>query len=301
MLPKEIAITDCHHHLWSPDTHSWLKIVKDSGHPAGPLKEVQNYSLQELFADIEPYNVTKSVYLQCHMNGDPTEETKWVQSIADSNPKGFPHGIVSYCDFTSPDVAQVLSKHMKYPNLKGIRQLLNFHPEKKILSEAPHDKYLTDLTWQQGFSLLAEHNLTFDMHILPHQFMRAYDVIKSNPEIFVVIDHSGLLYERDEATMKTWRGGLAMLASLPNCYMKLSGLQMVHINLDDLAFVKSIVQELIGLFGTGRCMYASNFPVDKVTGTYKKVMDAMVFSIDEYTVEEKKNIMANNANKFYRI
>ena len=299
MFSKEIAITDSHHHLWSPDTHSWLETVKDSGHPAGPLKSVLNYLLPEFFADIEPYNITKSIYLQCSMDGDPTDETKWVQGIADSNPKGFPQAIVSYCDFTSPDVGQVLAKHMTYPNCKGIRQLLNFHPEKKILSEATHDKYLTDLTWQQGFSLLAEHNLTFDMHILPHQFIRAYDVIKSNPAIPVVIDHSGLLYERDEATMKTWRDGLAMLASLPNCYMKLSGFRMVYI--DDFAFIKSIVQELIGLFGTGRCMYSSNFPVDKVNATYKQVVEAMEFSIGEYTVEEKKNIMANNANKFYRI
>ncbi|KAI6658981.1 hypothetical protein LOD99_14657 [Oopsacas minuta] len=301
MLSKEIVITDSHHHLWTPDTHSWVKDVKDSGHPAGPFKSIQNYLLPEFLADIEPFNITKSVHLQCFMDGDPINETKSLQTIADSNPKGFPHGIVSHCDLTSPDVSQVLINHMKYPNFRGTRQLLNFHPDKKIFCEAKHDNYLTDVTWQQGYSLLAEHKLTFDMHILPRQYLQAYDVIKANPTINVVINHCGVMYERDEATMKLWRDGLAMLASLPNCFMKLSGLAMVHINPDDLVPIKSIVQELIGLFGTDRCMYGSNFPVDKVNATYQQLIKAMEFSIADYTLEEKKNIFANNANTFYRL
>ena len=109
------------------------------------------------------------------------------------------------------------------------------------------------------------------------------------------------MFERDEATMKLWREGLSMLASLPNSYMKLSGLQMAKVPPNDFAFIKSIFQELIGLFGTDRCMYASNFPVDKINATYKQVIEAVEFSLADYTLEEKQRIFARNANKFYRL
>ena len=297
MLSDDIPITDCHHHLWAPNTHSWLPAVKETGHPAGPFKSVQDYLLPEYLADIEPYTITKSVYLQCHFDGYPPDETKWVQAMADSNPKGFPHGIVSFCDFSAPDTAQILSAHLKYPNLRGIRQLIDYHPIN--ICHASHDKYLTDPNWLEGYSLLSTHNLTYDMHVLPHQYTRAYDVIKANPTVPVVVDHCGVMFERDEATMKLWRDGMAMFASLPNCSMKLSGLKMVRIE-SDKEF-KTIIQELIALFGVNRCMFASNFPVDKVNTTFKQLMESTNFAIADYTLEEKRAIMANNANKFYRL
>ena len=302
MASLDIPITDSHHHLWSTDTHSWLKSADDPDSPIAPFKPIQKYLLSELLADIDSYNITKSVFVECLKDGDPVDETKWAQTIADSNPKGFPHGIVSNCDLTSTEVLKTLTNHMTFPNFRGIRQALAFHPVNKKLCLAPHDKFLTDVTWQQGFSLLSTHNLTFDFMVLPHQYTRVYDVIKANPTIPVVIDHCGvMIFERDEAAMKLWRDGLAMLASLPNCYMKLSGLQMAQVPPNDFALIKSILQELIVLFGTDRCMYASNFPVDKISATYKQVMEAVEFSLADYTLDEKKRIFADNANKFYRL
>ena len=297
-MSHDIQITDCHHHLWAPDTHSWLPALIETGHPAGPLKAVQTYLLPDYLADIEPYTITKSVYVQCNYDGYPPDETKWVQAIADSDPRGFPHGIVSSCYLSAPDAAKVLSAHMKFPNFRGIRQMLDFHPTKKI-GNASHDNYLTDPNWIENYSLLSAHNLTYDMQVLPHQFTRAYDVIKANPTVPVVVDHCGNLFERDEATMKLWRDGMALFASLHNCNIKLSGLNMVHIESDKE--YKTIIQTLIALFGVNRCMFASNSPVDKVNATYKQQMDSMNFSIADYTLEEKRDLMANNANKFYRL
>ena len=298
MLSSSIPITDCHHHLWAPDTHPWLPSKAETGHPAGPLKEVQKYLLPEFLADIEPHNITKSVYIECYNDGYPPDETKWVQSIADSNPRGFPHGIVSFCDLSAPDAAHIMSAHMKYPNLRGIRQLIDYHPVKNI-GHALHDNHLTDPNWLESYSLLSAHNLSYDMHVFPHQYTRAYDVIKGHPAVPVVVDHCGVLFERDEATMKLWRDGMAMFASLPNCSIKLSGLKMVRI--DSVEEFKTIIEELITLFGVNRCMFASNFPVDKVNSTYKELMHFMDTAIAGYTPGEKKDIMANNADKFYRL
>ena len=118
MASQDIPITDCHHHLWSADTHSWLKSADDPDSPITPFKLFQKYLLPELLADIDSYNITKSVYLQCLKDGDPVDETKWAQTIADSNPKGFPHGIVSNCDLTSNEVLKNLTNHMKIPKLQ---------------------------------------------------------------------------------------------------------------------------------------------------------------------------------------
>ncbi|KAI6659128.1 hypothetical protein LOD99_14804 [Oopsacas minuta] len=301
MASNDLTITDSHHHLWTPETHSWLKSADDPDNPLAIFRSVQKYLLPDFITDIEPYNLTKSVYVQSNRDGDPVDETKWVQTISDTNPKGFPHGIVGSCDLTSKDLPLILSKHIEFANFRGIRQGLMFHPAKPQLRFASHDNYLTDINWQQGYSLLSTHNLSFDMLVLPHQYTRVYDVIKANPAVPVVINHCGAMFDRNEDTMKLWRDGIAMLASLPNCYMKLSGLQSAQINPDDFALIKSIIQQLITLFGTDRCMYASNYPVDKIYATYKQVMNAFEFSIADYTLEEKKNIFAKNANIFYRL
>ena len=292
-----MEITDSHHHLWTAETHSHFLAAKDG---VGPLNPILTYMLPDLLADIEPFNVKKTVHVQAFKDGYPPDESKWLQDIADSNPGGFPHGIVGFCDLSSPDTPKILSNHMKYKNMRGIRQLLTFHPDNKLFSFAAHDNFLTDPTWQQGFSLLATHNLSFDVHAIPHQYARVYEVIKSRPEIPVVVNHCGVMFERDEATMKLWREGLAKLSSCPNCFMKLSGLQIANKDWDNV-FVKKTVQEIVALFGSDRCMFGSNFPMDKINASYKQVLEAMEFATAEYTAAERQNIFSNNANKFYRL
>ena len=83
--------------------------------------------------------------------------------------------IVGYCDLSSPDVEDVLRRQSEHKRMRGIRQMLNYHSEHPQYCAVSHDNYLTDPNWIKGFSLLEKYNLSFDLHILPHQ-MKRYNI-----------------------------------------------------------------------------------------------------------------------------
>ena len=80
--------------------------------------------------------------------------------------------IVGHCDLSSSDVESVLKRHCQSNRMRGIRQILNYHPDNMIYSEAPHDNFLTDPQWLKGLALLEKYNLSFEMHVLPRQMHR---------------------------------------------------------------------------------------------------------------------------------
>lgn len=80
--------------------------------------------------------------------------------------------IVGFADLSSTNLDEILQGHCKFSRFRGIRQMLNHHPDKPQYSLAPHDNYLTDPAWIKGFGLLEKYNLSFELQVLPHQMHR---------------------------------------------------------------------------------------------------------------------------------
>ena len=80
--------------------------------------------------------------------------------------------IVGHADLSSSDLEDVLQRHCQFTRLRGIRHMLNYHPDKPQYSEPAHDNYLTDPAWIKGFGLLEKYNLSFELHVLPRQMHR---------------------------------------------------------------------------------------------------------------------------------
>lgn len=119
-------------------------------------------------------------------------------------------GIVGYCDLKSDDVNVTLQEHCKYKNFRGIRQLLNYHPDKPEYCEADNDDYLANPKWLEGLGLLTTYGLSFDLHCLPRQMAAAYEVVKKLPNLQFILDHCGLPYEKDDAAKKLWKQGIVV-------------------------------------------------------------------------------------------
>ena len=120
-------------------------------------------------------------------------------------------GIVGYCDLKSSDVDTILQEHCNSKNFRGIRQLLNYHPDKPEYCEVDSDDYLTNPEWLEGLGLLTKYNLSFDLHCLPRQMASAYEVVRKFPNLQFILDHCGLPYEKDDDTKKLWRQGMILL------------------------------------------------------------------------------------------
>ena len=299
----EIAKIDAHHHIWDLEKnyHPWLKDPNPPRRVYGnslPLR--RTYLLEDFLADAANQNIVKSVYLQCGY--DPSDlpgETRYVQEVADANDQGFPHGIVAEAHLHADDVEDVLEGHCQYPNMRGIRMLLNWH-EVPAYRWAARPDYLTDAAWRRGYALLAKYGLSFDCQLYPHQMPDAADVARLFPEVPMIVNHTGMPVERDGDGLKKWRNGMAALAELPHVSAKISGLGMVD-HQWTVDSIRPFVRGTIEIFGVDRCMFASNFPVDSLKSDFDTLFNAFKEIVADFSLEDRKKVFHDNAERIYRI
>ena len=295
-----MKIIDAHHHTWDRTVfpYSWM----DDPHPVGDISDLKkNYLIEDLLEDAKDLDLIKSVHIQCGGGKDsPVEESKWLQSLADGeNSKGFPHGIVAYSDFLDPNAEKEIEMHCEYKNTRGIRYLLNFDPENKINCFA-HKEVLTDSTFKSNYALLEKYNLSFDMHLWWTQYVHANNLIKSYPNTLNIINHAGTPRKRDSEYLSNWRNGLKLLAENSNTVIKISGLGMFDQQWTTES-IRPLVMDCIDIFGVDRSFFSTNFPVDKLFSSYKKVWDAYFEITNDFSLDEKEKLFFKNAEKYYRI
>ena len=127
----------------------------------------KSYLLDDYLADAANQNVVKSVHVDAGFDpSQPVAETRWLQSIA--NQRGFPHGVVARAELHRSDVETMLAAHCRFPNVRGIRHIVNWHPDPAKTYVTKPD-FLTDPAWLRGFARLKRYNLSFDLQLYPSQ------------------------------------------------------------------------------------------------------------------------------------
>ncbi|MEZ5783225.1 MAG: amidohydrolase family protein [Rhizobiaceae bacterium] len=293
-------IVDAHHHLWDLNHihYPWLSNRPVAPSICGDLTPItDNFSIERYKAGLGHHNVVKSVHVEAGC--DPAralDETAWLQGIADEH--GYPNAIVAKVEMHRDDAEAVIEKQASVANVRGIRQMLNWHSDMSKVY-AP-ENYLEHETWRNNFKLLAKYGLSFDMQIYAGQMKQAHDLLKANPDIPVVIDHSGMPVDRNLAQLKEWRNGLKLLAELDHVTIKLSGLGMVDHKWTTES-IRPYILTMIDLFGPNRAMFGSNFPVDKLYSSFEELFDAYEAIAADFSDSERDMLFAGTAEGFYRI
>ncbi|PDT27976.1 hypothetical protein CO660_20015 [Rhizobium sp. L9] len=295
----DLPIIDPHFHLWDLDNnyYPWLSDgVKPSAF--GDYAAInKTYLIEDFLADAKNQNLVKAVHLDVGYDPkDPAGETRWLQSVADKH--GFPHGIVGYADLRRPDVGDLLDEHMSCANFRGIRQSMNFHddPAKTYLTE-PEVSRTPD--WRRGFKELARRDLSFDLQLYYWQMEEFLELGRDFPDVQIILNHTGMQVD-GPGHFEGWRKGMRMLAQAPNIACKISGLGMGDWTWT-VDSIRPYVEETIAAFGVERCMFASNFPVDKLFGSYDKIMDGFKALVVNYSRDEQLALFHDNSARFYRI
>ena len=163
-----MRIVDAHHHLWDLEANRYPWLSPKTRHPVGDLAPIcKSYVLEDFLVDARNQELAKSVHLQAEIeHADGVKETAWLQAIAD-DPKsgGFPHAIVAFADPADPKVEAILEAHAGYPNVRGIRYLLNYEAGAPLYCATTRGDWLSDRQWRQGYALLAKYGLSFDLQI----------------------------------------------------------------------------------------------------------------------------------------
>ncbi len=340
ILEPDLPIVDPHHHLWDstaairaampPPTHGFSKVTSLS----------PRYLLDELLADLTSgHNVRATVYLECrsmYRLDAPAHlkcvgETEFVNGVAAMTASGLYGpvracaGIMAHADLTQGDlVAETLEAHIAAAPLrfKGIRQSSSWDADPLVLGPLNRGQsgglYRSD-KFREGFSKLAPLGLSFDAWLLEPQLPDVIDLAQAFPETSIVMDHVGTplglaSYEgRREERFGVWRDNIRKLAQCANVKVKLGGLAMVFCNFGSFlsdppapstqlaAEWKPYIETCIEAFGVERCMFESNFPVDRGACDYRTLWNAFKHIAAGYSADEKTALFSGTAIKAYRL
>lgn len=298
-------IIDTHHHLWQlgqePVRHPWL--VEPIDHPMGDYAAIRrDYLIADLLEDTKNQGLVKSVHVEAGAHpDDAVAETAWLQEIADGpDSRGFPHGIVAHADLADPGIEAILVGHCENANMRGIRYILNFDADEPIHCVAPRGDMMDDTAWRAGYALLEKFGLSFDLQLLWPQMGDALRLMSDYPDVPVILDHAGMPVRRDAEYLAGWRRAMAALAAAPNLAVKISGFGMFERDWT-VDSIRPHVLFVIGTFGIERSMFASNFPVDKMMGSYDTHWNAFRAIIAGFSGDEQDRMLRRNAERHYRL
>jgi predicted TIM-barrel fold metal-dependent hydrolase len=286
-----LPFVDTHVHYWDlkdPDLiYAWLE--RDWVHPIiGDIDglKVLKYMAPQYIAETRFQNVPKAVHVQAAIGiVDPVDETRWLQEQADQT--GFPHGIVAHCDLTSPDAEETIDRHMQHANMRGIRDF-------------GQGDYLADPAWQQGYGLLARHDLVFCLDVIPENLPKARALAEAYGDVVLCIDHAGFPRARNQEYFEMWKRGMNDAAGAPNVVCKVSGLGMCD-NEWTADSIRPWVLACIEAFGTERTFFGTNWPVDRLYSSYGDVVNAYEEIIADFSPDEQEALFSKNAERVFRI
>ena len=293
-----IPVVDGHHHIWRQADLPWL-VGPMQPRIFGPYEPIRrDYPIEEFRADIVGSDVAKSVYVQTNWAPEAYEdEAAWGQRTADRT--GWPHAIVAYADFAADDVRPQLDRLSRYPLVRGARMQLHWHENPQYRFAARRD-LPADRKIQRNVGYLADYGLSFDLQVFAPQMADAADLAECCPKVVFVLQHAGMLENLSPAGRAEWRAGIVRLAACPNVVAKLSGLgTFLHRN--DPKHVADVVRETVGIFGAGRCLFGSNFPIEKLWTSYGALIAAYRDAVGRFTLKEQQAILHDTAMSVYRI
>jgi len=266
-----MQVVDPHIHLWDLSTHHYPWLANPQTSFVGDARELKHdYLIRDLLRDAGSVAVLKVVHVDAnHDPADPVEETRWLQGIANGDGRGMPDGIVAGADLSADNAPQVLEAHAAFANTRGIRQILNVHDDPLYDYVGRH--YMHEPQWRRHFALLKRHGLSFDLQLYPSQMNDAAALAREHPDTQFIVNHAGMFVDRASPSgYRAWREGMRALAACPNVAVKISGLAMFDHDWTIESF-RPYVLETIDTFGCERAMFASNFPVDRLFGSYTAI------------------------------
>ena len=317
VVDPDQVIVDAHHHLW----------------PANGA--MQQYLLDDLHLDTSAgHRVTSTVFMECMWSYRPdgpvplrpVGETEAVAAAAavSAATGSTISGIVGFADMTLGDaVGDVLDAHVAVGDglFRGIRHAtaLDADPLVRRTHTRPTPGLMAEPDFRAGVRQLGDRGLSFDAWLYHPQIRELTDLARAIPDVTFVLDHIGgplgvgSFAGRREEILEVWRRDLGDLAACPNVVVKVGGIGMAVYGLgfelqDDppssdelVAAWGAPIRHVIDTFGVERCMFESNFPVDKGSCSYVVLWNAFKKMVADASPSEKDALFRGTASRIYRL
>lgn len=299
-MPEPIPepIIDAHHHIWRLAATPWLQgppVPRIFGDYAALRRD---YTIEDYLADARPQGMVRSVFVQANVG--PREEAQEVALGTEAAARtGFPQAITAFADLGAADADAALDAVMAAGRVVGIRQQLHWHANPAWRFAATPDA-MDDPAWRAGLAAVERRGLLFELQVFRGQMAHALGLVRAFPGLTFVLLHAGMLEDRSLAGWAEWRAGMQALAGCPNLLVKLSGLGTFP-RACSVALWRPVVEETVAIFGAGRCMFGSNFPIERLWTDYATLVAVMGECLAGASAEERRAIWHDTAARAYRL
>lgn len=289
------GIVDSHFHIWRQADLPWL-LGPMQPRIFGPYEPIRrDYAITEYLGDCRPAGVTEAVYVQA--NWAPERYLDEVAFVAQaSEESGFPIAIVAYADMLAEDARPQLDRLARNRRVRGVRMQLHWH-ENTLYRFASGPDLARDPRLVANIGRLADYGFSFDLQVFAGQMPGAAALAAACPDVTFVLQHAGMLEDLSPEGIAAWREGMTHLAAQPNIASKLSGLGTFQ-RKNDPEQIAFIAGETLALFGAERCLFGSNFPIEKLWTTYAALIDAHRKAVPEAA---QAAVFNETARRVYRL
>ena len=265
------GIIDSHFHIWRQADLPWL-LGPMQPRIFGPYEPIRrDYPVTEYLADCCPEGVTQAVYVQANWAPDrASDEVEFVSRASEDS--GFPIAIVAHADMLAEDARPQLDALARNPRVRGVRMQLHWH-ENPLYRFASGPDLARDLRLQANVARLGDYGFSFDLQVFAGQMPGAAELARLSTDVTLILQHAGMLEDLSMAGIDAWRDGMALLAAQPNIVCKLSGLG-TFLRANDSGHMRFVIAETLALFGPERCLFGSNFPIEKLWTSYSGLFAA---------------------------
>lgn len=293
----QIPIVDAHHHFWDPveNYHPWLR-----DEPMIPFRYGDYSSLRTRFMHEEydrcarHWNVVGSVTMEGEWDpANPHGEALWMQALHEQTGKPSAHVAQAWLD--RDDFSEILKRYERMAFVKSVRHKPRSNPQPGGAAGG-----MCDQAFRDGFRRLADHGLMFDLQTPWWHLHEAVELAILRPEVPIILNHCGLPSDRTENGLALWRKALEDFASVPQTFIKISGIGLSGVpwRLEDN---QKIIDFCIATFGAERSMFASNFPVDQLCGSFDTIYGGYLKAAARYSPETQQLLFAGTACRVYQL
>ncbi len=192
-----------------------------------------------------------------------------------------------------------LDRLKRYPLVRGVRMQLHWH-ENPLYRFAARPDLCADPAIRRNVGHLADYGWSFDLQVFAPQMADAAGLAEACPDVTFILQHAGMLEDLSPQGRAAWRAGMARLAQCPNVVSKLSGLgTFIHRN--DPAHIAGIVTDTVAIFGADRCLFGSNFPIEKLWTSYRDLIRRLQGGRRASSAAQRDAIFSTTAERVYRL
>lgn len=295
-MTNPIPVFDAHQHFWDTNlnTYPWLCGETIENFRYGDYGAIRTpYMPEDYRRDTQRFRIAGSAYIEAEWNPhDSSGEMAYIAQLRER--EGLPTVAVGQAWLDRPDLDATLDGLKHHTFVRGVRH----KPRANASPGMRTPGGMTVPAWRAGYARLARYGLHFELQTPWWHLREAAALANIFPETRMVLNHTGLPSVRSDVMLAAWREAMEALAQCPNAYVKISGLGQRGAEWTADAN-RWIVRTTIEMFGVERCMFASNFPVDSLCGTFDQIYDGFLEILSDMNEVDQRRLFHDNAVEFY--